>query len=124
VQETFLILLCKIEELSRHPNLAGWLYKTAQNLAKRELHSARHSRELPLNEDIAAARAGDVRDDLFEVLPSGLSAAERDILTRRYLRRMPHEEIADELGISTATCHMRLHRARQHALGLLNRDEK
>lgn len=37
-QNTFLQALINIKKLETHPNIGGWLYKTAENFVKRTLH--------------------------------------------------------------------------------------
>lgn len=123
VQETFLVFLFKIDELSNHPNIEGWLYKTATHLSKRELKSARNHRETPLNEDLMLPATEYGRKDLFEVLPPMLPENEKEILKWRFVERLPHQEIADRLGISSDACRMRMMRAKRHCLELLEKDK-
>lgn len=121
-QEAYLILLFKMDELARHPNIEGWLYKTAHNLAKRELNSARNKKEAQLNDNISAPFFEFGRNDLFEVLPEDLPDEEKALLAWCYYERMPHQEIADRMGISAAACRMRIMRAKRHCLELLEKD--
>jgi RNA polymerase sigma-70 factor (ECF subfamily) len=50
VQEAFLILLYKKDELRLHPNLDGWLYSTLRNLVMNEMQSSKYRLEWPLSD--------------------------------------------------------------------------
>ena len=48
MQQTFFLLLVKMDTIREHPNIPGWLFKTNSNLIKRELNSSRRRLEVPL----------------------------------------------------------------------------
>ena len=55
VEEAFVRLLQRREELLEHPNPAGWLWKTLQHLILTEVKLARYRREVPLEPALNAA---------------------------------------------------------------------
>ena len=52
----------------------------------------------------------------------GLSAGERVLLETHYGRALTAEECMEQLGISRAAFHQRLHRARVHLAALLSEE--
>ena len=121
VNEAFLILLYKKNQLINHPNLAGWLTQTLKNLIADELKSAKHRLELPLNEDIDAAKEESYEPPLSELLPKDLSPKEREILILYYDKQLSYEQIARQLHISVLNCRTRLFRARTHYKELIDK---
>ena len=121
VEDAFVILLRKREELAAHPNPAGWLWKTLQHLLLDELKSARNRLEVPL--DLGAAEGTeDWRPErLEESLPSGLTPGEREILILYFEEELSHEEIARRLGITNLNSRARLCRAKNHCRALLEK---
>lgn len=121
VNEAFLILLYKRNQLVSHPNLPGWLSQTLKNLIADELKSAKHRLELPLNEDIDATQDDTYEPPLSELLPKGLSPKERDILILYYEMQLSYEQIAAQLHISVLNCRTRLFRAKAHFKELIDK---
>ncbi|WP_195615186.1 RNA polymerase sigma factor [Intestinimonas butyriciproducens] len=114
VEETFLILLYKQQDLVKHPNLAGWLSLTLKNLICDELKSARHRLEMPLISDDSATCVDTYHQPLDELLPKGLLPKEREILILLFEEQLSYDEIAQHLGISVLSCRTRAFRAKAH----------
>lgn len=121
VEDAFVLLLRKREELKAHPNLPGWLWKTLQHLILTEVKSARHRLEVPLDEQFGLAAPPEEGGGLSDALPQGLTEKEREILLLFYECGFPHEEIAARLGISVLNSRTRLFRARGRCKELLER---
>lgn len=100
-----------------------WMYRITANTASTHLGRRRRHRhdELPDAGELADPRqdrdpalmadAGDLRDRVvaaLEVLPPKLRA----VVVLRDVYELPHEAIAEELGISVTAAKVRLHRAR------------
>lgn len=114
VQETFLVLLSRQQDLKkkRHPNIEGWLVITLQNLIKNELARAKHRKECPLfDENVVAAM--EQYESLEDSLPRSLTPDERQVMLLSYEERFDTKEIARRLRISESTVRVRLFRARQ-----------
>ena len=112
VAETFLIMLCKRETLTKHPNIAGWLNLTLKNVILDELKSAKHRLEMPLSHDFHGSASPAPPLELS--LPDGLSPTEKEILILLYATQLSYGEIAVRLGISLLNCRTRAFRAREH----------
>ena len=112
VEETFLVLLYKKEQLLNHPNIAGWLYKTLKNVIMNELKSSKHNLEIPLGNEHMDSNT--YSHPLEMTLPQGLTAKEREILILLYEKQLSYEDIATHLGISILNCRTRAFRAREH----------
>ncbi len=123
VQEAFLILLCKHDEVKVHPNSAGWLVIAVQNLIKNELNRACIRREVAITEEPMDHRYI-ANEKLEDVLPAGLTEEERDILIWYFDYQLSHKEIAVKLEISEGACRTRLYRAKEHVKNLLLKNEK
>lgn len=114
VQETFLILLSRQQELKkkRHPNIEGWLVITLQNLIKNELARAMHRKECPLfDENVVVAM--EQYESLEDSLPRSLTPDERQVMLWSYEERLDTKEIARRLKTPESTVRVRLFRARQ-----------
>lgn len=102
VQDTLLIACKKINTLYRHDCPAGWLFKTLNNVIKRENKRAYHQREIPLEDWILTVQESD--SSIREFLPSGLSEREEDLLVWRLEEELTYEDIAARLGITPVAC--------------------
>lgn len=125
VQETFLRLTVKADQLDDHPNILGWLIETMKNVMLNELNRM-SSGEVPVAEvwEHSAEPSYEMATESAEIsFPPGLTRDERELLYRRYGREESHKEIALALGISPATCRMRLHRAEQKYKRLIKKSE-
>lgn len=123
VQEAFLILLCKHDEVKRHPNSAGWLVITVQNLIKNELTRASTRREVAMTEEPMDQRFM-TNEKLEDILPAELPAEEREILILYFDHQISHKEIAAKMEISEGACRTRLYRAKEHVKNLFLKNEK
>lgn len=124
VEETFLILLYKQNQLADHPNIAGWLSQTLKNLIYDEMKSAKHRLEIPLNPDVNASAPDTYHLPLDHLLPKGLLPKEREILILLFEEQLSYEEIAQQLGISVLNCRTRAFRAKAHYKALIAKEEK
>ena len=120
VEDAFVLLLRRREELEGHPNLPGWLWKTLQHLILTEVKSARRRMEVPMDEGFDAPAPQEEREPLSEALPPGLTEKEQEILLLFYEDELSHEEIAARLGISVLNSRTRLFRARARCKELFN----
>ena len=119
VEEAFVRLLQHQEELLRHPNPSGWLWKTLQHLILTEVKLAKYHREVPLEDSLNLSVHDDSQSPLEDSLPEGLSPKEREILLLFFEEELSHQEIAVRLGISEINSRTRLFRAKNHCKKLL-----
>lgn len=124
VEDAFVLLLRKQEQVAEHPNPSGWLWKTLQHLILTEVRAARNRVEVPLEQDFDLAAPQQEEEALTEVLPPGLTPREREILLLYYEEELSHEEIARRLGISELNSRTRLFRARGRCRELMERERK
>lgn len=121
VQETLLTACWKIDEVYRHENPTGWLYKVLDYLTKREMHKAYHKAEMPLMEDIPI---GNNTTDLpmENYLPRGLTEHERTLLLWRIKEGRTYDEMAEKLGITPAACRKQMSRTFEKCRQLMRED--
>lgn len=124
VEDAFVLLLRKYDQLTDHPNLPGWLWKTLQHLILTEVKSARHRLEVPLEQDFDLAAPEEDRSALADALPEGLSDRDREILLLFFEEELTHEEVAARLGISILNSRTRLFRAKNRCKELLEKMQK
>lgn len=122
-QEAYLRAYRGLGEFRGDARFSTWMYRITANAASTYLgrrHRHRHD-QLPdaalmvdphhdLDPAMVAA-AGDLRDRLVVAL-DGLPPKLRAVVVLRDVYEMPHDDIADELGISVTAAKVRLHRAR------------
>lgn len=121
VEEAFVRLLQRREELTEHPNVPGWLWKTLQHLILTEVKLAKYHREVPLDPAAPLAAPDEREEPLSEALPPGLTDGEREILTLYYEEELSHQEVAARLGISEMNSRTRLFRAKNHCKKLMEK---
>ena len=119
VHQAFSVLLHRIDYVMEHPNPAGWLYKTIKNLCLKELakNQKKDYYEISIEElqdTLYSSHTYKNANSLLEILPSGLSAEERQLLIWRYEENLSSKEIAEQLGITEAACRQKIYRAQQH----------
>lgn len=124
VDESFLILLRKKQNLKDHPNLPGWLSQTLKNLINDELKSARHRLELPMEPEMDIPISNAYVLPLSETLPKELKPNESEILILYYEKQLSYEQISAHLGISILNCRTRMFRAKAHYKKLINIDKE
>jgi len=122
VQDAYLRAYRSIGRFRGEARFSTWLYRIVANCAS--THNTRRSRHRhePLADDVVeaapeadpvqAAETADLRSELdaaIRALPHRL----RSVIVLRDVYDLPHEAIADELGISVSAAKVRLHRARR-----------
>ncbi|MEO5912700.1 MAG: sigma-70 family RNA polymerase sigma factor [Luteolibacter sp.] len=118
-QLTFITLAIKANSLTSRSSLAGWLHVTAVMQAKNLLrHHQREIRKLQLLHTHMETPPPDSPADAWKRLQpvldnaiAALSANDREAILLRFYRSLSVPEIANKLGIATATAHKRLDRA-------------
>lgn len=113
MQETFLILLVKIDDVIKREEPYKWLFKTAKNVlyhAYRDME--KENNQVPLDDLDAAAVLWDTDENLFEVFPASFRKQDREILIMYYVEKRSIKEICDHFGIASSACKMRLMRLR------------
>ena len=126
-QDTFLTAYQKLETLTHHSQLAGWLYVITNNKCKNwhrkkrlalqsledtdpvEIEEAYYSEFMMKERENAANQK---RRAIVQKLLSQLKESERTIVNLFYIAEMPCEEIGRFLGMSPNTVRSKLHRAR------------
>jgi RNA polymerase sigma-70 factor (ECF subfamily) len=122
-QETYLRAFRSLDSFRGDAQFTTWLYRITANCASSHLRRWRRHRQEPLHEDHLvvdlrceadpemSAAAADLRRRLeaaVEQLPPKLRA----VVVLRDVYELPHEAVAEELGISSGAAKVRLHRAR------------
>ena len=122
-QEAYLRAYRGLAEFRGDARFSTWMYRITANVASTYLGRRRRHRhdELPDAGDVADPRhdldpalvadAGDLRDRVVAALDD-LPPKLRAVVVLRDVYEMPHEDIAEELGISVTAAKVRLHRAR------------
>lgn len=124
VQETYLRAQKGLRKFRGDAQFTTWLYRITANCAATHLaKNARHRHE-DIDEQLALADTSPEVDpavradgtllrerveDALETLPAKLRA----VVILRDVYDMPHDQIAEELGITEANAKVRLHRARR-----------
>ncbi len=117
VQDTFLLALLKQEELPCHPAPGAWLTETLRNLIRNERRRLVSHGEVPLADvELLPAEAPTAFAD---ILPTSLTAEERELLTGRFERQMSYRELGAMLGISDGACRVKLFRTVEKCRKLL-----
>ncbi len=116
VQDVFCLLAKKSAAIAAHPSVAGWLHRTAVNVA-RDLVRRRAAHERKLAQFAAeAAPAGaddDARPPEWDEIDAAIDRLPRDeraVVVLRFFEELDHAAIARRLGISEAAARKRLSR--------------
>lgn len=109
IQDTFLLALFHVKELTEHPKPAAWLMITLTNLIKNE-NRRMENRNLSID-TLFHLPASAPPTKLDELLPISLSPQDRQVLIWRFEQQLDYREIANRLGISEAGCRSRISRA-------------
>jgi RNA polymerase sigma factor (sigma-70 family) len=117
-QGAFIALARQASELVERPTLAGWLHRTAQNIAAQtvrtiERRRAREQEAFAMSEQIStSAEVGweQIEPHLDGALGE-LSDADRDAVVLRYFHKKSAAEIASILGVSDDAAQKRVTRA-------------
>ena len=120
VQDTFLLALLHREELPGHPAPEAWLLRTLRNLIQNERRKLAVRATVPL-EDLDGLPAALPPLSLKDVMPSGLSEKDQELLILRFERKLSYREIGAIFGISEGAGRIRLFRAVEKCKKLLEK---
>ena len=124
VQETYLRAYKGIGKFRGDAQFSTWLYRITANCAANQLGRRKRHRHDELADDAplvdlvpdhdpsAQAEAANLRERLLGALDD-LPPRLRAVVVLRDVYDLPHEAIADELGITESAAKVRLHRARK-----------
>ena len=124
VQETYLRAYKGLKRFRGDAQFTTWLYRITANCASTHLGRRRKHRHDELDESVGLvderaehdpilrADAGELREEL-KVALQDLPPKLRSVIVLRDIYDLPHEAIAEELGISETAAKVRLHRARK-----------
>lgn len=130
VQETYLRAWRGIGKFRGDAQFSTWLYRITANVAATHARRRqRHRSELldeahePVEERVearpeAAAESRELLDRLGAAV-AGLPPRLRALVVLKDVYGLPHEEIAEELGITVSAAKVRLHRARRRLRDVL-----
>jgi RNA polymerase sigma-70 factor, ECF subfamily len=130
VQETYLRAFRSLDRFRGDAQFTTWLYRITANCASTYLGRRGRHRHDPLPDDLAVAaehprfdpegraEVAALRGRLQVALQS-LPPKLRAVVVLRDVYDLPHEAIADELGISATAAKVRLHRARRRLRDIL-----
>lgn len=119
VHDVFYLATLHQETVLHHPNQEGWLMCTLKKLASNELRRAENRLTAPL-ENALLFLSNDQDQKVGELLPSGLSSDDMQVLIWRIEQQMSYEEMAQRLGISETGCRSRVARAVARCRALMN----
>lgn len=124
VQETYLRAYKGLKRFRGEAQFTTWLYRITANCASTHLGRRRKHRHDELDESVGLvderaehdpilrADASELREEL-KVALQDLPPKLRSVIVLRDIYDLPHEAIAEELGISETAAKVRLHRARK-----------
>jgi RNA polymerase sigma-70 factor (ECF subfamily) len=124
VQDAYLRAYRSIDRFRGDAQFSTWLYRIVANCAATTTGRRRRHRHEPLPDEALVAdprvdldpeahgTAADLRGALEDAI-RGLPPKLRAVVVLRDVYELPHDAIADELGISVSAAKVRLHRARR-----------
>ena len=124
VQETYLRAWKGIGKFRGDAQFSTWLYRITANCASTHVHRRRRQRAEPFDDDFEpadrraeeqvarSAESAEAQERISAALDE-LPAKLRTVVVLKDVYGLPHEEIADELGITVSAAKVRLHRARR-----------
>lgn len=124
VQDAYLRAYRGIRKFRGDAQFSTWLYRITANAATTHLgrRTRRRTEELPEDEDLvdervevdpqARALGAELREELQAAIAQ-LPPKLRAVVILRDVYDLPHEAIAEELGITQSAAKVRLHRARR-----------
>ena len=126
VQETFIKVYRKLDDLRPELNEKAWLYKIAMNCSRDILRSAwfkRINRSMTpdMMPDPAQAPPSEEAIDLGRAIAS-LNQKQREVILLRYYQGFTEAEISDILGLSQSSVAGRLKRAKEQLHSFLETD--
>lgn len=120
-QGVFIALARNANQLAERAVLAGWLHRTAQNIAAQTIRSAARRRhreqEAATMNDLLAENGAEAPPAWSEIAPhlddalGELSEADRDAILLRYFQKKSAADMAQVLGISDEAAQKRVSRA-------------
>lgn len=110
IHDVFYLATIHQETVLHHPNQEGWLMFTLKKLAFNELRRAENRLTVPL-EKALLIHSTDQEQKVEDLLPSGLSQDDKQVLIWRIEQQLSYEEISQRLGISETGCRSRVARA-------------
>ncbi|MBX3732469.1 MAG: sigma-70 family RNA polymerase sigma factor [Verrucomicrobiae bacterium] len=117
-QSAFVLLARKAGSLAGHPSLAGWLHRTAWQLAARTARTEQRRRHWEAVAGAIVSEDPPMPDpDPSPIVPAldealqELAEPDRDAIVLRYFLRKPLRDVGAALGTSDAAAKMRIHRA-------------
>ncbi len=126
-QATFLLLMRKARKLPRRVILSGWLFRTAEGVARNALRvrsrRARREREAAAMIEAKAGRSAASLTEVMPLLDAALARLPRpqlEAVVLRYFRGLSRDEAALELSCPVRTLDARLSRALVRLRGYLN----
>lgn len=114
VQETFLELWRKVEDLQNHPNLSGWLYLTARN--KMLKLGKKKSQLYPVEDSKLIIAGGEEKYEeveFTESMKSLISETEYEMLRDYYIGGYSAADIAKKYKIGKGGVRMRISRIKR-----------
>lgn len=124
-QMTFLLLAEKARKLRDHPNLAGWLYQTANfqasNLLKKEITRTRATASLDVSADTHREPAPAVQpgEEYLDDALLDLREPEREAVVLRFFAGRSLREVGDAQGMSEDAARKRISRALERMANFL-----
>jgi RNA polymerase sigma-70 factor (ECF subfamily) len=124
VQEAYLRAWKGLAKFRGDAAFSTWLYRITANTASTHVHRRRRQRAEPFADDFEpadtraeeqiaqSAESAEALDRISAALDE-LPPKLRTVVILKDVYDLPHEAIADELGISVAAAKVRLHRARR-----------
>ncbi len=117
VSQAFLIAILKLDVVMGCESPEKWLFHVLKNTAIDEYRRRRRA-EIPM-EYIPEPWSEAELISFDDLLPEGLTAGEREILSLRIERGLDYDEIARRLELSAAACRMKYSRARRRCAQLM-----
>jgi RNA polymerase sigma-70 factor (ECF subfamily) len=126
VAESFVRAYRHLAQCRDPAHLRSWLYRITGNRCRSHL-ARRHTADIPISEAPPLADASDSWQDLeraeqvalVERALSGLSPEKREAFVLKHVEGMSYEEMAAVTGERVPTLKMRVHRAREALLAVL-----
>jgi RNA polymerase sigma-70 factor (ECF subfamily) len=124
VQDAYLRAWKAIGKFRGDSAFSTWMYRITANTASTHIHKRRRQRAEPFGDDFEpaddraerqvsqAAESAEALERISAALDE-LPAKLRSVVVLKDVYDLPHEQIAEELGISVAAAKVRLHRARR-----------
>lgn len=109
IQDTYLELYRKSDQLRAHPNLAGWLVETLNRKAKNRARKRMRELSRRISMD-SPSISFEPDDDLRGAIANELGADALSLLEAHYIGGVPIEALANARGTTAAAIKMRFHR--------------